>query len=115
MLTIGFFFIGSNNHLIKKQIQVDCLGKFFFICFFIGCREILIGSFSFSMIAHSQPGTPRPENTSQQGSPIYQQPTPFPARTSVRGRTSLFANETGPYFSPVEPFENLYSSDKTTL
>ncbi|GAA5808357.1 hypothetical protein MFLAVUS_001748 [Mucor flavus] len=67
------------------------------------------------MIAHSQPGTPRPENTSQQGSPIYQQPTPFPARTSVRGRTSLFANETGPYFSPVEPFENLYSSDKTTL
>ncbi|KAI9260061.1 hypothetical protein EDC94DRAFT_611626 [Helicostylum pulchrum] len=67
------------------------------------------------MIAHSQPGTPRPENTSQQGSPIYQQTTPFPARTSVRGRTSLFANETGPYFSPVEPFENLYSSDKTTL
>ncbi|KAI9366225.1 hypothetical protein BD770DRAFT_375678 [Pilaira anomala] len=68
------------------------------------------------MTAHSQPGTPRPENNRQE-SYIYQQPTPFPVRNnvSVRGRTSLFANEIGPYFTPEKPFENLYSSDKTTL
>lgn len=73
------------------------------------------------MTAHSQPGTPRPENNrqqqQQQESYIYQQPTPFPVRNNVnvRGRTSLFANESGPYFTPDKPFENLYSSDKTTL
>ncbi|CAO0789749.1 unnamed protein product [Mucor circinelloides] len=64
------------------------------------------------MIAHSQPSTPRPENTE---APLYRQPIPFAARNVVRGRANLFANETGPYFSSTKPFDNLYSSDKTTL
>jgi hypothetical protein len=62
------------------------------------------------MIAHSQPSTPRPEDT-----PLYHQPAPFATRTVVRGRANLFANETGPYFSSTKPFDNLYSSDKSTL
>ncbi|KAI7896097.1 uncharacterized protein EV154DRAFT_493486 [Mucor mucedo] len=61
------------------------------------------------MIAPSQPATPRPERAEA----MYQ--PPFPRNTNVRGRTNLFANETGPFFSPSEPFENLYSSDKTSL
>lgn len=65
--------------------------------------------FNNRMIAQSQPATPRPERAE---AAMYQQPFP---RNSARGRTSLFANETGPYFSPSEPFENLYSSDKSTL
>ncbi|GAN02562.1 hypothetical protein MAM1_0024d02006 [Mucor ambiguus] len=64
------------------------------------------------MIAHSQPSTPRPENTE---APLYRQPIPFAARNVVRGRANLFANETGPYFSSTKPFDNLYSSDKSTL
>lgn len=61
------------------------------------------------MIAPSQPATPRPERAEA----MYQ--PPFPRNTNVRGRTSLFANETGPFFTPSEPFENLYSSDKTNM
>ncbi|KAI8646015.1 hypothetical protein BD408DRAFT_410984 [Parasitella parasitica] len=64
------------------------------------------------MIAHSQPNTPRPESNE---APLYRQPIPFAARNVVRGRANLFANETGPYFSSTKPFDNLYSSDKSTL
>lgn len=66
----------------------------------------------YSMIAHSQPSTPRPENNEV---PLYRQPIPFATRNVVRGRANLFANETGPYFSSTKPFDNLYSSDKSTL
>lgn len=71
------------------------------------------------MIAHSQPSTPRPENTrvsqQTQDSPIYGQPAPFPTRSMSRGRSNLFANETGPYFSATEVYDNLFSSDKSTV
>lgn len=71
------------------------------------------------MIAHSQPSTPRPENTrvsqQTQDSPIYGQSAPFPTRNMARGRSNLFANETGPYFSATEVYDNLFSSDKSTV
>lgn len=74
------------------------------------------------MIAHSQPGTPRPENghtqqEQQQEAPVYQAPPaiPFPTRNNVRGRSRLFALETGPNFTQAEAVENLYASDKSSL
>ncbi|OBZ90872.1 Meiosis-specific transcription factor NDT80 [Choanephora cucurbitarum] len=73
------------------------------------------------MMAHSQPGTPCPENnngnvTNLTSEPaLYQQPPPFATRNVCRGRSNLFANETGPYFSSSKPFDNLYASDKQTL
>lgn len=71
------------------------------------------------MIAHSQPNTPRPETNRvaqpTQDSPLYQQPTPFPTRNVVRGKQNIFANETGPYFSATEVYDNLYSADKSSL
>lgn len=74
------------------------------------------------MIAHSQPNTPRPETnrvvaqqTTESNSPLYQQPTPFPTRNVIRGKQNMFANETGPYFSATEVYDNLYSADKSSL
>lgn len=82
-------------------------------------QEVKVHTSLPGMIAHSQPNTPRPENNrvSQptQESPMYQQPAPFPTRNIARGRSNLFANETGPYFSATEVYDNLFSSDKNTV
>ena len=66
-------------------------------------------------MAHSQPGTPCPENnngnvTNLTSEPaLYQQPPPFATRNVCRGTSNLLANETAPYFSSSKPFDNLYA------
>ncbi|KAI8968246.1 hypothetical protein BDF20DRAFT_895215 [Mycotypha africana] len=87
-----------------------------------------------NMMAHSQPGTPHPESNMQQHlvdqqqhpptattatdmSP-YRAPTPSYSTgrsTSLRGRSNLFSNDIGPYFSSTKIYDNLYASDKQTL
>ncbi|KAI7904188.1 uncharacterized protein BX663DRAFT_504230 [Cokeromyces recurvatus] len=87
------------------------------------------------MMAISQPGTPRP-NMNQQERPISPPPpqqkklntstsftsTSFPSNPyphqllgRKRGRSELFSNELGPFFSSTKPIDNLYALDRSTL
>ncbi|KAI9481411.1 MAG: hypothetical protein EXX96DRAFT_566611 [Benjaminiella poitrasii] len=77
--------------------------------------------------AHSQPGTPHPEDNNNSlaeastdelsmfRQPSTSSPSLFGARNVVRGRASIFSTELSPYFSSTKPFDNLYASDQATL
>ncbi|KAI8988189.1 hypothetical protein BDF20DRAFT_310852 [Mycotypha africana] len=73
------------------------------------------------MMAQSQPGTPLPNQTSPTSNKeptSYFHGTPYTAPAiirSKRGRSDLFSNELGPFFSSTKPADNLYASDRSTL
>lgn len=105
-LTIIFFFQSLGNSMMLIIIQ-DYLG----IDQLIGSKFIILTKKIIRLMAHSQPNTPRPEQDESRRSFSVSQPI----RHVVRGRASVFAAETGPYFSSTRSFENLFGSNKQDL
>lgn len=121
-LALSTFAIDIIQHH-QARIQ-DYLGMKFF------CKGMILVAHSqnFSMIAVSQPSTPRPTSATDPSPTRNSYTTPAfhsspypgamtsPATPRKRARSdSLFPAETGPFFSSTKPFDNLFAMDRTTL
>lgn len=98
------------------QVQILNFYRFLLTCSFC---------FRISMMALSQPGTPRPSHhpspTSKKAhanyttSSFHAAPYAHAALARKRGRNELFSTELGPSFSSTKPVDNLYALDRSTL